>query len=93
MYHLLNLLGFLGFLSLPGLVAPQGTCQASYGSSFGALADADGTAAHLSAELTLPALVSGSAAVRSAASEAKKQLQQRLGSGVEGEVYWDAEII
>eukprot|EP00929_Paragymnodinium_shiwhaense_P088903 TRINITY_DN49209_c0_g1_i1.p1 TRINITY_DN49209_c0_g1~~TRINITY_DN49209_c0_g1_i1.p1 ORF type:complete len:708 (-),score=168.42 TRINITY_DN49209_c0_g1_i1:271-2394(-) len=43
--------------------------------TFGRLADADGHAALASAELTLPALVSGDAATRAASSEAKKQLQ------------------
>lgn len=47
--------------------------------SFGALADADGAAALRSAELTLPALVSGEAARRHAATEAKKELQLMWG--------------
>eukprot|EP00927_Polykrikos_kofoidii_P008136 TRINITY_DN13375_c0_g1_i1.p1 TRINITY_DN13375_c0_g1~~TRINITY_DN13375_c0_g1_i1.p1 ORF type:complete len:762 (-),score=126.38 TRINITY_DN13375_c0_g1_i1:107-2311(-) len=48
--------------------------------TFGRLADADGHAALASAELTLPALVSGDAEVRAASSEAKKALQ-RLWAG------------
>jgi thimet oligopeptidase len=44
-------------------------------STFRSLADADGHAALASAELTLPALVSGDAAARAASSEAKKKLQ------------------
>ena len=46
--------------------------------SFGALGDADGAAALWSAELTLPALVSGEAPTRQAATEAKKALQLML---------------
>ena len=62
----------------------QGTSQADpFGRSFGALADADGAAALRSAELTLPALVSGEAATRQAATEAKKELQLML-SGKRG---------
>ena len=47
-----------------------------FAATFGALASADGHAALASAELTLPALVSGDAEARAASSEAKKQLQQ-----------------
>ena len=43
--------------------------------AFGKLADADGHAALKSAEVTLPALISGDAAARAASSAAKKQLQ------------------
>ena len=43
--------------------------------TFGRLANADGHAALKSAEVTLPALVSGDAAARAASSAAKKQLQ------------------
>ncbi|CAJ1459901.1 unnamed protein product, partial [Effrenium voratum] len=50
--------------------------DSSFGASFGRLAEADGRAALLSAELTLPALVSGDAAERQASQEAKKALQQ-----------------
>lgn len=56
------------------LASAQGS--SSFAATFGRLADADGHAALLSAELTLPALVSGDAAVRTASSEAKKQLQK-----------------
>ena len=43
--------------------------------AFGYLANADGYAALKSAEVTLPALVSGDAAARAESSAAKKQLQ------------------
>ncbi|CAK0890287.1 unnamed protein product [Prorocentrum cordatum] len=44
--------------------------------AFHRLADADGHASLASAELTLPALVSGDREARAASSEAKKALQQ-----------------
>ena len=75
---------FHSYVSLPeGIplqISPRPTSQADpFGCSFGALADADGQAALRSAELTLPALVSGEAARRQAATEAKKELQLMLG--------------
>ncbi|CAK8997947.1 Thimet oligopeptidase (Endopeptidase 24.15) (MP78), partial [Durusdinium trenchii] len=48
----------------------------SFAATFGRLADADGLAALFSAELTLPAQVSGEKAVRDASADAKAQLQQ-----------------
>eukprot|EP00435_Cladocopium_sp_Y103_P029189 s938_g7.t1 len=58
------------------IVDADGGSQADpFSCSFGALADADGRAALRSAELTLPALVSGDASTRKAATEAKKELQ------------------
>eukprot|EP00434_Breviolum_minutum_P034880 symbB.v1.2.030877.t1/scaffold3524.1/size54796/2 len=58
--------------------ANQATQVASF-EAFSKLADADGQAALMSAELTLPALVSGDVLVRKAAQEAKKALQLMWG--------------
>ena len=63
-------------LAADPLPAAQPPPSALFAATFGRLADADGHAALASAELTLPALVSGDAAVRAASSAAKKELQQ-----------------
>ena len=47
---------------------------ASFASTFGLLADADGLASLASVELTLPALVSGDSEARAASADAKKRL-------------------
>ena len=46
-----------------------------FGATFAALANADGQASLVSAELTIPALVNGDGSIRAASSNAKKQLQ------------------
>lgn len=64
---------------IEGILHAEGK-EATFHTAFGRLAAADGAAALLSAELTLPALVSGDAEVRQVAAEAKKQLQQMWSS-------------
>lgn len=61
---------------IDGITATAPRDPVNFASTFGELAKADGHASLMSAELTLPALVSSDSSVRSASSKAKQQLQQ-----------------
>ena len=64
---------------IEGILLSKEGEEATFQSAFGRLAAADGKAALLSAELTLPALVSGDAEVREAGSARWQALLDPLG--------------